>query len=235
MKRLMFLIAGVFLLVPPPSQAYQLLSADTLGKWLTNGPPFDFLLIDVRETSEMTSVIATENCRPYHLAWNSHSFDSSKAQLPKDKAIICYCASGGRSGLAAAALDAAGFSSAYSLSGGFSGWHGSTEPFSYVKPVSDLPAPSMTRSSVLSLYAPRRLCDPVTLIEENGVLICNLQLSGPHAIFLFSPDGRCVEKIRDPFSNKTWYRPSACLRSGHYMVRLETQSFITGPLLIKLF
>jgi rhodanese-related sulfurtransferase len=221
-----------FLFIPSSGSAYQLLSPDTLSKWLTSGPPFDFLLIDVRETSEMTTIIATENCRPYHLAYNTHVFDSTVSLLPKNTAIVCYCRTGIRSGKADSTLEAAGFTLLYSLSGGFTAWHGATGAFSYVKPVSDLPAPSMVRSSVLGQPVSIRSAGQVRLIEKNGILRCNLRLSSPHAISIFTLDGHCVKKIQNPFSIQTWCMPFKGLGRGVYVVRLKTPSsacyFISG-------
>jgi rhodanese-related sulfurtransferase len=237
MKPLFFLVAGLALFSSAadarPLANVDTLSPDTLSRWMTSGPPSDFLLIDIRETSEMTSIIATETCRPYHLAWTSHSFDSSVTKLPKDKAIVLYCASGYRSGKADSSLLAAGFTDVHSLSGGFGGWHGSTEPFSYVKPVSDLPAPSMLRTSMfVAPAAPYRLSGNVRLNDKNGTLVCSTLLSGPHAISFFSIDGRCMGKMLNPFSNHLSCRPRAGLGCKVFMARLETSSFEAIPLMV---
>jgi rhodanese-related sulfurtransferase len=235
MKKVLLLACGLFLLLSSPSSAYQLLNADTLNNWLTNRSPFDFLLIDVRETSEMTNIIATETCRPYHLAWTSLSFDSSKALLPKTTAIIIYCASGGRSGQAATALDNAGFSMVYSLSGGFSGWHGSTKPFSYVKPVSDLPAPSLIASSVMDRPTAVRSSRRISLSAKNGILFSNQRLSRPHSVSIFSMNGQCILERRDLFSEQTRCDLSADLCRGVYLVRLETASLEPVQAILHLF
>ena len=44
------------------------------------------------------------------------------SELPKDKPIVVYCRSGSRSARAVAFLRANGFATAFSLSGGFTGW-----------------------------------------------------------------------------------------------------------------
>jgi rhodanese-related sulfurtransferase len=44
------------------------------------------------------------------------------SELPKDKTIVVYCRSGGRSARAVTLLRAQGFAKAVSLSGGFIGW-----------------------------------------------------------------------------------------------------------------
>jgi rhodanese-related sulfurtransferase len=231
--RTAFLLAvAAFLLVPSSGSAYKLLSPDTLSTWLTSGPPFDFLLIDVRETSEMTAIIATENCRPYHLAYNTHVFDSTVSRLPKTTAIVCYCRTGIRSGKADSILDAAGFTLVYSLSGGFTAWHGATEAFSYVKPDSDLPAPSMAGTSVRCPAVLDRSARPIRLTQKNGLLICSAPLLSPHTISILTMDGQCIEKKQDPFSNQTWYMPLSGLSHGVYAVRLESR-LVRSSLIIR--
>lgn len=44
------------------------------------------------------------------------------AQVPRDAAVVVYCAAGGRSALAAKSLKEMGFEKVESLEGGFSGW-----------------------------------------------------------------------------------------------------------------
>jgi rhodanese-related sulfurtransferase len=224
MKHLVLLMSGIFLIFASPSQAYQALSGDTLSKWLTSGAPFDFLLIDVRETGEMTNIIATETCRPYHLAWSTHEFDTMIVKLPKNKAIILYCASGGRSGTAASALDAAGFTSAYSLSGGFSGWRGSTKTFSYVKPSSELPAPSMYGSAVLAPSVTHRTLQAIRVWEKQGCLVCENLISAPHVVRLFDFRGRCLAQASNPFVSQTRFMLPVIPGRGTYIVKVETEA-----------
>jgi len=232
MKRFVLLIAVIFLAMQSPSRAYQLLSPDTLSKWMTSGPPFDFLLIDVRETSEMDSIIATETCRPYHLAWTSHVFDSSVTKLPNNKAIVLHCRSGVRSGLASQVLDAAGFSSVYSLAGGFLAWKGPTKPFSYVKPITDLPAPSMTSSSATISPSPSLTAGKFFFRVEQGRIYCNALAPGIHSLAVFDGLGKCMLAIQNPFAaRKDFVLPSG-LVAGQYVVRMsrggdtQTDSFL---------
>jgi rhodanese-related sulfurtransferase len=242
MKRLILsLIAGLtvfsFSAAPRPLASVDTLSADTLSAWMAGGPPSDFLLIDVRETSELAGgVIGTAACNPYNLAWTTHSFDSSITKLPMDKAIVLYCASGYRSGKADSSLLAAGFTTVYSLRGGFNGWHGQTEASSNVKPVSDLPAPSMLRTSVLAAPASGSACRPaVRLSEKNGILMCNERLSGVHTVSFFTLDGRCVGKMLNPFSSQLLCRPLNGFGRGIFVVRLETAWAETIPLVVNTF
>jgi rhodanese-related sulfurtransferase len=124
--------------------AYQLLNTDTLSKWIINGPPFSFILVDVRDTSEVDTVMGTSACRPYHMSLNQGVFAGRYSLIPKAANVILYCKSGGRSGQAAAALDATGYTSVYTLSGGFSSFKGPKQLRANLLPLSDLPNFSMT-------------------------------------------------------------------------------------------
>jgi len=131
--------------------AYHALSADTLSAWITNGPPFSFILIDVRDSSEVDTVMGTSACRPYHMSLNQGVFADSYALVPKTSNVILYCKSGGRSGQAAATLDAAGYTSVYTLSSGFSSFKGPKQLRAGILPLSDLPNNSMTAGSPVIL------------------------------------------------------------------------------------
>jgi rhodanese-related sulfurtransferase len=121
------------------------LEQDTLKGYLKNGTPFDFVLIDVRSSEEITSAIGGENCKPYNLAWPVQ-FKDEVARIPKDQAVIVYCRSGGRSRSAAAYLSENGYTRVYDA-GGFMNWTGPTVPFTDIKPASLLPEPSMRAKS----------------------------------------------------------------------------------------
>ena len=127
------------------------LSADTLALWIAQGPPASFILVDVRETSEIASVIGTAACRPYNMAWNSGVLRAQYALLPKTAAVVLYCASGHRSPTAASFLDSLGYQTVYSLVNGFGAWTGPVQPSSSLRPLSDLPAYSMTAGSSVAL------------------------------------------------------------------------------------
>ena len=131
--------------------AYHALSADTLSKWITGGPPFSFILIDVRDTSEVDTVMGTSACRPYHMSLNQGVFASSYSLIPKTSNVILYCKLGGRSSQAAAILDAAGYTSVYCMSSGFSTWNGPKQLRANLLPLSDLPKNSMIAGSFVVL------------------------------------------------------------------------------------
>jgi rhodanese-related sulfurtransferase len=117
------------------------LNQETLKDYLENGAPFDFILIDIRGSDEISMAIGNAACKPYNLAWPAQ-FKDEVAKIPKDQAVIVYCRSGGRSRAAAAYLEANGFTRVYDA-GGFITWDGSTIPASDMKPASLLPEPSM--------------------------------------------------------------------------------------------
>ncbi|HUI91205.1 MAG TPA: rhodanese-like domain-containing protein [Chitinivibrionales bacterium] len=143
--RYFFLIMCIFFVQSAP--AYHALSADTLSAWITGGPPFSFILIDVRDTSEVDTVMGNAACRPYHMSLNQGVFAANYSLIPKTSNVILYCRSGGRSAQAATMLDGAGFASVYSMSGGFSLWTGPKQPRANLLPISDLPENSMTANT----------------------------------------------------------------------------------------
>ena len=79
----------------------------------------DALMLDVREQAEFAQSHIL-NARGLPLSQIEARFGD--IEKFKDKPIIVYCASGNRSGAAAAALRKHGFSSVFKLSGGFGAW-----------------------------------------------------------------------------------------------------------------
>ncbi len=143
--------AFAFLLVPvlwaSSGAAVDTLAADSLAAWIANGPPESFILIDVRDSSEISSVIGTSSCRPYNMSWNQGVLRAQHSLIPKAYAVVLYCASGHRSGAAAAFLDSLGFLRVHTLANGFGGWNGPTQAVSNLLPMSSLPAYSMVAAS----------------------------------------------------------------------------------------
>ena len=117
------------------------LNQETLKGYLENGSPYNFILVDIRGSEEISAAIGNAACKPYNLAW-PEQFKAEVAKIPKDQAIIVYCRSGGRSRNASAYLDARGYTNVYDA-GGFMNWNGPTVPPSELKPVTLLPEPSM--------------------------------------------------------------------------------------------
>lgn len=76
------------------------------------------ILIDVREPEEWPQgIIAGAHTIPRGVLEGQVD-----RQVPRDSQLVLYCASGGRSALAAKSLLEMGFESVESLDGGFGGW-----------------------------------------------------------------------------------------------------------------
>ena len=175
MKRLLLILAaGLFL---PCAANVDSLKADTLARWIASGPPFSFVLIDVRETSELSSVIGTAACRPYTMAWNSGVLRAQYQLVPKTAPVVVYCASGHRSGPAAEFLDSLGYAAVYALVNGFGAWTGPTQSPSNLRPLSDLPAFSMTAPAAAAVPGSgRRTSSPASAgvhreLWRNGIIL----------------------------------------------------------------
>lgn len=81
------------------------------------------LVIDVRTDAEVArGMIPGSQHIPLHL------LPVRESELPKDKPMVIYCQSGGRSAQACAFLSSKGFSEVYNLQGGIMGWVRSGQP-----------------------------------------------------------------------------------------------------------
>jgi len=207
------------------------ISVDTLTKWITVGTTFDFLLIDVRDTSELTSVIATDLCRPYNLSWNQGAFKSTLSKLPKTANYVLYCKTGGRSGMASQMLVDSGYFSVYSLTGGMNGWTGPTKTSASLKPASDLPAPSMLKATVGIVSAGVQSNRAINLIGTSRALIISAPLAEGHQLVIFDLQGRRVAQAEDPFVSNTRFVLPQRLSNGTYIARLLYHGKTTSMLL----
>jgi rhodanese-related sulfurtransferase len=216
-------IAIIFLVMAAPeTDAYTTLAPADLLTWVTQGTNFDFLLIDVRDSSEMSGIIATDGCRPYHLSYNQGVFSGNISNLPKTVAIVLYCASGHRSGLAAAKLDSAGFSSVYSLTGGFGSWTGPKKPYSYLKPVSDLPAPSMLATTAGGRRMHKQGAAGLSLSLRNSRCVAaNALMTTRHSLVIMDVVGRIVFLRENPFLGQTEFLLPAEIIPGIYFLYLK--------------
>ena len=197
-------------------------SADTLEKWITVGTTFDFILIDIRDTSELTTVIATDACRPYHLSWNQGVLRADMAKLPKSADIFLYCRSGNRSRTAGQLLVDSGYVSVYHLVGGITGWSGRpTQSASSVKPPSELPAPSMLKIMVHTTESQVQLKQPVALWGKPGALIINAPLRQGHVLELYDMQGKLVRRAEDPFKFSSRFALPKGLSLSTYVARLS--------------
>lgn len=98
-------------------------------------PPADFEKGITDKTSQLLDVRTTGEYKSGHIArslqadWNNQEQFKSRAQhLDKSKPVYVYCASGGRSRLAAQWLRSNGYSQVYELTGGFIKWKGDGKP-----------------------------------------------------------------------------------------------------------
>lgn len=77
-------------------------------------------LVDLRTPAELNATGKIEGAKTIN--FNSPDFQSQVAQLDKEKPVIVYCASGGRSPRAAAQMVKMGFKKVYDYSGGMNDW-----------------------------------------------------------------------------------------------------------------
>ncbi len=112
----------------------------------------DEVILDVRTPDEYTEG-HIEDAR--NIDWNAGNFEEAISTLEKDKPVMVYCLSGGRSAEAAAALRKAGFQQVYELKGGMQAWRVAKMPV--VTPtqptVETVEAVGMSRAQYDSLIA----------------------------------------------------------------------------------
>ncbi|KAA6184535.1 rhodanese-like domain-containing protein [Thiohalocapsa marina] len=93
----------------------------------------DLLVVDVRESSEHEQGhLANAMLVPRGIL-EAAADPTYEKHLPRltahrDRPIVLYCATGGRSAMGAAVLQMMGFKSVYSLAGGITGWEGEGLP-----------------------------------------------------------------------------------------------------------
>jgi rhodanese-related sulfurtransferase len=90
------------------------------------------LLLDVRSDGEWAEGHIEGAA---YIPFASADFTDQLAALPKDRPVLIYCASGGRSAKAMQALNAAGHPEVYNLLGGIRAWQGAGNPLVYTEPV----------------------------------------------------------------------------------------------------
>lgn len=90
------------------------------------------LLLDVRSDGEWAEGHLEGAA---YIPFQSADFAGQLAALPKDRPVLVYCASGGRSARAMQALNAAGHPEVYNLVGGIGAWRSSGKPVVHTEPV----------------------------------------------------------------------------------------------------
>ncbi len=101
------------------------IDADTLQQKIDAGE--DLLLVDLREPAEtaggvIPGCIQVPRGMLEPAADLDYSGRNTELSAARDRSVVLYCASGGRSALAAATLQEMGFKNVASLAGGMTGW-----------------------------------------------------------------------------------------------------------------
>lgn len=119
---LMFLLLGVSSCLKNQADGVQVLEVATYEKKMAQP---DVQLIDVR-TPEEFSQGHIENA--VNIDFMADDFDAKVASLDKEKPVLVYCKSGGRSAKAATRLKELGFKNITDLDGGISSWNNENKP-----------------------------------------------------------------------------------------------------------
>lgn len=85
-------------------------------------------IVDVRTSAEFSE---GHIANAVNMDVTSDDFESKIATLDKEKPVMVYCKSGGRSAKAAAILRDNGFKQVYDLDGGMIGWNDANKPVEY--------------------------------------------------------------------------------------------------------
>lgn len=177
------------------------LPQDTLANWLKNSPPFDFVLIDVRTASEVSSsgMIGNAQCKPYNIPWTD-AFKQYATSLLKSQNIVLYCQSGNRAGQAAAYLETLGYENVYNA-GGWGTWGPARDAslkltIADTMAVSKLPAISMKASGTSTQY--RASMSKINTVPRTGtVVMINRSLNPAKSGHYYSTDGRIIPMVSD--------------------------------------
>lgn len=77
------------------------------------------VVVDVRTTPELISGVIPQAIQ---MDYNAPDFEKQIEKLDKNKPVLLYCATGGRSASAGKLLMEKGFKTVYNLDGGLNGW-----------------------------------------------------------------------------------------------------------------
>lgn len=86
----------------------------------------DYQLVDVRTIEELQETGTIANAQ--HIDYHSDNFAALMEALDKDKPVMVYCKSGGRSGNACEVLKKLNFKEVYDLDGGITAWQSENRP-----------------------------------------------------------------------------------------------------------
>lgn len=119
---LVFLFFGLTSCLKSPADGVQVLDVAKYEKIMAQP---DVQLVDVR-TPEEFSEGHLENA--INIDVTADDFDAKVASLDKDKPVMVYCKSGGRSAKASARLKELGFKTITDLEGGITNWKSENKP-----------------------------------------------------------------------------------------------------------
>jgi len=123
-------LSAILLITPSCTSSEQtdshLLSPKEVLDKKTNDP--NVIVVDVR-TPEEYAAGHIENARLIN--FYDTNWSEQMSQLDKNKPVIVYCAVGGRSGKAYAALQKLGFKTIYDMKGGFDAWKKNQLPIAH--------------------------------------------------------------------------------------------------------
>ena len=124
MKRILFLVAaGLFSLIQS-AQAQTNIDLAKTEQLLKSDKTIQ--LIDLRTPGEIqrTGIIAGAKVINY----NSPDFKAKISKLDKNRPVLLFCATGGRSGSAVSTVKSLGYKAVYNYTGGMSEWKGKGKP-----------------------------------------------------------------------------------------------------------
>jgi len=124
MQRILFFIAVGFFLFTQNAQGQSNIDLSKTEQLLKTDKTIQ--LIDLRTPGEIqrTGIIAGAQVINY----NSPDFKQQIGKLDKNRPVLLYCASGGRSGAAVSTVKGLGFKTVYNYTGGMSEWKGRGKP-----------------------------------------------------------------------------------------------------------
>lgn len=124
MTRILFLALTLFAVVPGQAQTTAKdIDVTTFSKYMKEKKGAQ--IIDVRTPGETSQGMIT-GAREIDI--NDPAFQKKIAALDKNKPVLVYCRSGGRSGRAMSMMSQMGFKEVYNLSGGMLAWQAAKQP-----------------------------------------------------------------------------------------------------------
>lgn len=124
MKKILFLLPAVLFFFFQNIQAQSNIDLAKTEQLLKSDKTIQ--LVDLRTPGEIqrTGIIAGAKVINY----NSPDFKQQMSKLDKNRPVLMYCASGGRSGAALSIVHGLGFKTVYNYTGGMSEWKGKGKP-----------------------------------------------------------------------------------------------------------